>query len=188
MWSGRHWTAPHPLSDTSQYAPTSARLKKSRSCSIDELPSGLIILKEGINMAVKKTRKVAGVAVAKGEKMTIGIRWKLVHKGANGERAFVGTLKSTRARNPLRNRRGSVATLKRGRGSKAVLEQVRVLTSAELQGKVSTLAMSVHSAPERSSMTPVASTAASVFSSTMNRAPAGMLSSTRTRPRCSRTM
>jgi hypothetical protein len=43
-------------------------------------------------MAVKKTRKVVGVAVRKGENMTIGRDWKVVHDGANGERAFVGAL------------------------------------------------------------------------------------------------
>ena len=46
-------------------------------------------------MAAKKTRTVAGVSLAKGEKMTLGTGWKLVHKGASRERAFVGTLKST---------------------------------------------------------------------------------------------
>jgi hypothetical protein len=50
---------------------------------------------EEATMAVKKTRKVAGVPVRKGEKMTLGKGWKLVHDGANGERAFVATLKST---------------------------------------------------------------------------------------------
>jgi hypothetical protein len=46
-------------------------------------------------MQKKKVRKVAGVAVRKGEKMTLGTGWKLVHDGANGERVFVGTLKAT---------------------------------------------------------------------------------------------
>ena len=46
-------------------------------------------------MSKKRTRTVAGVSVAKGTKMTRGTGWKLVHTGALGERAFVGTLKST---------------------------------------------------------------------------------------------
>ena len=46
-------------------------------------------------MAAKGKRKVAGVPVRKGEKMTLGTGWRLVHRGADGERSFVGTLKTT---------------------------------------------------------------------------------------------
>jgi hypothetical protein len=43
----------------------------------------------------KKTATVAGAKLPKGDKMTKGSHWKLVHKGTAGERLFHGTLLET---------------------------------------------------------------------------------------------